>query len=170
MGPLEFFENENFDARAPKIWIWTSKIIPDLWLVDLFWPIKKNFHTPPPYCTGHHCKGNNVLPAYWFYINNLPPAVGDKMTESHGNTGTRPVDKQQVNLNIDTRKTQQNNNSCHVLHIHCTGTVGTVCIKISVAEPKLFIFGSSSNFGHNFGSGSSSSYSYILALKTFLKH
>ena len=51
LGPLEFFENENFDLRAlvrtPKIWIWTSKIIPDLWLVDLFWPIKKNFHTPP---------------------------------------------------------------------------------------------------------------------------
>ena len=40
--------NKNVDARAPapKIWIWTSKIIPDLW----FWQIKKNFHTPP-YCT-----------------------------------------------------------------------------------------------------------------------
>ena len=29
------------------IWIWTSKIISELWLVDLFWPIKKKFHTPP---------------------------------------------------------------------------------------------------------------------------
>ena len=39
-------------------------------------------------------------------------------------------------------------------------------IKISVAEPKLFIFGSGSDFDHNFGSGSgySSSYSHILAL------
>ena len=37
-------------ARLLKFWICTSKIIPDLWLVDLFWPIKKNFHTPP-YCT-----------------------------------------------------------------------------------------------------------------------
>ena len=37
----------------------------------------------------------------------------------------------------------------------------------SVAEPKLFIFCSGSDFGHNFGSGSSSSYSHILAL---LKH
>ena len=35
------------------------------------------------------------------------------------------------------------------------------CFKISsVAEPKLFIFGSSSDFGHNSGSG----YSHILAL------
>ena len=34
----------------------------------------------------------------------------------------------------------------------------------SVAEPKLFIFGSGSDFDHNFGSGSSSSYSHILAL------
>ena len=40
----------------------------------------------------------------------------------------------------------------------------------SVAEPKLFIFGSGSDFDHNFGSGSSSSYSQILALKTVLKH
>ena len=41
---------------------------------------------------------------------------------------------------------------------------------ISVAEPKLFIFGSGygSDFGHNFGSGSSSCYSHILALKTVL--
>ena len=27
--------------HAPKFWIWTSKIMPDLWLVDLFCPIKK---------------------------------------------------------------------------------------------------------------------------------
>ena len=44
----------------------------------------------------------------------------------------------------------------------------------SVAEPKLFIFGSGSSsgsdFGHNFGSGSSSSNSHILALKTVLKN
>ena len=33
-----------------KILYWTSKIIPDLWLLDLFCPIKINFHTPP-YCT-----------------------------------------------------------------------------------------------------------------------
>ena len=36
-------------AQAPKFWIWTSKIMPDLWLVDLFCPIKKKFHTPPYY-------------------------------------------------------------------------------------------------------------------------
>ena len=47
LSPLEFFENENFDVRAPKLRIWTSKIMPDLWLVDLFCPIKKKFHTPP---------------------------------------------------------------------------------------------------------------------------
>ena len=41
-------------------------------------------------------------------------------------------------------------------------------ITTSVAEPKLFISGSA--FDHNFGSGSSSSYSHILALKTVLKH
>ena len=28
--------------RALKFWIWTSKIMPDLWLVALFCPIKKN--------------------------------------------------------------------------------------------------------------------------------
>ena len=53
MGPLEFFENENFEAGAPasalKFWNWTSKIIPDLWLLDLFCLIKKKFYTPP-YC------------------------------------------------------------------------------------------------------------------------
>ena len=37
-------------ARELKFGIWTSKIMPDLWLVDLFFPIKKNFHTSP-YCT-----------------------------------------------------------------------------------------------------------------------
>ena len=39
-------------------------------------------------------------------------------------------------------------------------------VRVSVAEPKLFIFGSgsSSDFDHNFGSGSSSSDSHILAL------
>ena len=40
LGPLEFFENENFKAnaraRVPKFSIWTSKIITDLWLLDLF--------------------------------------------------------------------------------------------------------------------------------------
>ena len=48
LGPLEFFENENFAvhapsraARAPKIYIWTPKIIPDLWLSAV----------TPPYCT-----------------------------------------------------------------------------------------------------------------------
>ena len=37
-SPLEFFENENFGAhvlRAPKLWIWTSKIMPDpIFFVD----------------------------------------------------------------------------------------------------------------------------------------
>ena len=36
-------------AHVLKFWIWTSKIMPDLWLVDLFCPIKKYFHTPPYY-------------------------------------------------------------------------------------------------------------------------
>ena len=34
-------------TRVPKFWIWTSKIMPDLWLLALFCPIKKKFHTPP---------------------------------------------------------------------------------------------------------------------------
>ena len=50
-GPPGIFVNVNFDSHAQKIQIWTFKIIPDLWLVDLFWLIKKNFHTPP-YWTG----------------------------------------------------------------------------------------------------------------------
>ena len=45
-APLEFLKMKTL-THAPKIWICTSKIIPDLWLVDLFWPIKKKFHTPP---------------------------------------------------------------------------------------------------------------------------
>ena len=45
-----------------------------------------------------------------------------------------------------------------------------IFIFFSVAEPKLFLFSSGSDFDHNFGSGSSSSYSHILALKTVLKH
>ena len=36
-------------TRVPKLRIWTSKIMPDLWLLALFCPIKKKFHTPP-YC------------------------------------------------------------------------------------------------------------------------
>ena len=39
LGPLAIFENENFAAHAPKIWIY--KIIPDLWLSAVFCPIKK---------------------------------------------------------------------------------------------------------------------------------
>ena len=31
--PPGIFEHENFDACAPKFWNWTSKIIPDLWLL-----------------------------------------------------------------------------------------------------------------------------------------
>ena len=47
LSPLEFLENENFDVHelvlATKFWNSTSKIIrvPDLWLLDLFCPIKK---------------------------------------------------------------------------------------------------------------------------------
>ena len=49
--------------------------------------------------------------------------------------------------------------------------VSVVSLFISVAEPKLFIFGSGSTFVHNFcsGSSSSSSPSHILPLKTVLK-
>ena len=55
LGPLEFFENENFDACAPAKYLsWTSKIIPDLWLLYLFCPIKKMFHTPPYWIVSVH--------------------------------------------------------------------------------------------------------------------
>ena len=30
-------------VRVPKFWNWISKIIPDLWLLELFCPIKKKF-------------------------------------------------------------------------------------------------------------------------------
>ena len=55
MGPWNFLKMKTLTpvrqrAHSPKIGIWTSKIIPHLWLVDLFWPIKKKFHTKP-YCT-----------------------------------------------------------------------------------------------------------------------
>ena len=66
------FENENFDARAlsmraPKFWIWTSKTIPDLWLIDLFCPIIKNFHTPP-YCTLYSVQYMDYIKAMCFEI------------------------------------------------------------------------------------------------------
>ena len=35
--------------RAPKLWVWTSKIMPNLQLLYLFCPIKNKFHTPPYY-------------------------------------------------------------------------------------------------------------------------
>ena len=35
--------------RALKFWNWPSKIIPYLWVLDLFSLIKKKFHTPPYY-------------------------------------------------------------------------------------------------------------------------
>ena len=51
MGPWNFLKMKTLTRMmrwcAPKIWIQTFKIIPDLWLVDLFWRIKKNVHTPP---------------------------------------------------------------------------------------------------------------------------
>ena len=51
--------------------------------------------------------------------------------------------------------------------IYCTvHALFTVKYMICVAEPKLFISGS--DFVHLFGSGSSSSYSHILLLKTVL--
>ena len=46
LGPLECFKNENFAAGAPKIYIWTSKFIPDIWLSAVSCPIKKIKITP----------------------------------------------------------------------------------------------------------------------------
>ena len=53
MGPLEFFLKWKLwraCAGLPKVWNWTSNIIPDLWLLDLFCPIKKKFNPPPNKC------------------------------------------------------------------------------------------------------------------------
>ena len=58
--------------RACKIWIWTSKIIHDLWLVDLFWPIKKKFHTPH-YCTVHMYSWEEKLCTVAVYFTKLLP-------------------------------------------------------------------------------------------------
>ena len=64
--------------------------------------------------------------------------------------------------------------SSSLSHFYLTLYLGSLIknlpLFISVAEPKLFIFGPCSNFDHNFGSGSGSSYSHILALKTVLKY
>ena len=38
---------------APKFWNWTSKIVPDLWLLDLFCPIKKISTLHPPFFNGY---------------------------------------------------------------------------------------------------------------------
>ena len=37
------------DLFWPKFWIWTSKIIPDHWLIDLIWPITKIPHSTLEY-------------------------------------------------------------------------------------------------------------------------
>ena len=60
-------------APALKIWIWTSKIIPDLWLVNLFWPIKKKFHTPPKCASSVHAakfsfSKKSQRPWKWFFF------------------------------------------------------------------------------------------------------
>ena len=47
---FQFFGGQPIFFFFIFFWIWTSKIIPDLWLLDLFCLIKNNFHTPP-YCT-----------------------------------------------------------------------------------------------------------------------
>ena len=77
LSPLEFFENKNFDPsapvraeRAPKLWIWTSKIMPDLWLVDLFCPIKKNSTLHP---TIHYTNIGSIQ--YSTIFNKHIPAV-----------------------------------------------------------------------------------------------
>ena len=57
------------ERTTPKFWIWTSKIIPYLWLLHLFWPIKINFLTPP-FCT--------VQPV----LRNCPFSVGYGLTYS----------------------------------------------------------------------------------------
>ena len=58
----------------------------------------------------------------------------------------------------------------HLIYFHLLLTLTPIrknlIIKSSVAELKLFIFGSGSDFVHNFGSGSSSS--HVLPLKTVL--
>ena len=53
----------SFRSPLLRFWIWTSKIIPDLWLLDLSWPIAKYFCTPP-YSTVIDTAGiaKNILP------------------------------------------------------------------------------------------------------------
>ena len=67
----------------PKFWIWTSKIMPDLWLVDLFCPIKKNFHTPP-YCA---VKNDYAQSLWWGSQNSVgwsrPPQCCWKIQAGH---------------------------------------------------------------------------------------
>ena len=50
---MEFFENENFAARVPKIWIWTSKIMPDLWFRAVFCQLKKKSLHPTLHLPHH---------------------------------------------------------------------------------------------------------------------
>ena len=62
MKTLTHVHRRVLGARAPKLWIWISKIMPDLWSVDLFCPIKK-ISTLHPYVQGfqdisHWCFNN----------------------------------------------------------------------------------------------------------------
>ena len=64
--PVEFFENVNFAVRAQKIWIWTYKIMPDLWFSAVFCPIKKIKITSTQWALGKCVDGqeNSPLPGY----------------------------------------------------------------------------------------------------------
>ena len=53
-------KNERFARKSNEPIPSPAKIIPDLWLVDLFWPIKENFHTPP-YCLVYLYEGSGCM-------------------------------------------------------------------------------------------------------------
>ena len=55
-------------ACVPKFWNLTSKIIPDLWLLDLFCPINTNFHTSPYTVLSR----SSFISVQWKVYANLP--------------------------------------------------------------------------------------------------
>ena len=70
VDPLEFFENENFGPRVLKIWIWTSITMPDLWLLDLFCPIKKIFTLHPNHKIFYFSVSLTNIGLAWFFSSS----------------------------------------------------------------------------------------------------
>ena len=68
--PLEFLKIKKIDMRVLKVFIWTSKIIPDLWLITVFCPIKKNKLHSTLLCKSFMVMSSILLTPGRFFMKN----------------------------------------------------------------------------------------------------